>query len=58
MWLLGRYPATRVSAFVFLTPVFALAFGALWLHEPVSIRLVLAVALVAAGIVLVNRSAR
>ena len=58
MWLLGRYPATRISAFVFLTPVFALVFGAVWLHEPVSLRLVLAVALVAAGILLVNRSAR
>ena len=26
MWLLGRYPATRVSVFVFLTPAFALVF--------------------------------
>ncbi len=58
MWLLGRYPATRISSFVFLTPVFALVFGALWLHEPVSLRLWLAVALVAVGILLVNRSAR
>ena len=24
MWLLGRYPATRVSVFVFLTPLFAI----------------------------------
>ena len=58
MWLLGRYPATRISAFVFLTPVFALVFGALWLQEPVSLRLLLAVALVAVGILLVNRTAR
>jgi drug/metabolite transporter (DMT)-like permease len=28
MWMLGHYPATKVSAFVFLTPVFALAVGA------------------------------
>ena len=55
MWLLGRYPATRISVFVFLTPVFALLFGALWLGEPVSVNLVGGVALVAAGIVLVNR---
>ena len=27
MWLLGHYPATRISAFVFLTPVFALVAG-------------------------------
>ncbi len=58
MWLLGHYPATRISAFVFLTPVFALVAGAVWLHEPVSLQLVVAVALVAAGILLVNRPAR
>lgn len=57
MWLLGHYPATRISAFVFLTPVLALVVGSLWLNEPVSAQLMLAVALVAAGIVLVNRRA-
>lgn len=57
MWLLGRYPATRISVFVFLTPVFALLFGALWLGEPLSVNLIAGVALVAAGIVLVNRQA-
>ena len=31
MWMLGRYPATKISVFVFLTPLFALLFGALWL---------------------------
>ena len=55
MWLLVHYPATKISAFVFLTPIFALVMGALWLHEPVTPSLVLALALVAAGIVLVNR---
>jgi len=55
MWMLGRYPATKISAFVFLTPVFALLFGALWLHEPVTPNLVMALLMVAAGIVLVNR---
>lgn len=55
MWMLGRYPATKISAFVFLTPLFALLFGALWLHEPVTPSLLAALALVAAGIVLVNR---
>ena len=57
MWLLVHYPATKISAFVFLTPIFALVMGALWLHEPVTPSLVLALALVAAGIVLVNRRA-
>jgi drug/metabolite transporter (DMT)-like permease len=55
MWMLGRYPATKISVFVFLTPVFALMFGALWLNEPVTPSLLAALALVAAGIVLVNR---
>jgi len=55
MWMLGRYPATRISAFVFLTPLFALLFGALWLHEPLTPSLLAALALVAVGIVLVNR---
>jgi drug/metabolite transporter (DMT)-like permease len=55
MWLLGRYPAGKLSAFVFLTPVFALLFGALWLHEPVTPGLLLALALVGVGIVLVNK---
>ncbi len=55
MWMLGHYPATRISVFVFLTPVFALLFGALWLHEPVTVNLIAALSLVAGGIVLVNR---
>ncbi len=55
MWLLGRYPAGKLSAFVFLTPVFALLFGALWLQEPVTPGLLLALALVGVGIVLVNK---
>ncbi len=55
MWLLGRYPATKVSVFVFLTPLFALLVGALWLGETVTTGLLMALAAVAVGIVLVNR---
>lgn len=55
MWMLGRYPATKISVFVFLTPVFALAAGAWWLKEAITPSLLLALALVAVGIVLVNR---
>ena len=55
MWLLSRYPATRVSAFVFLTPVFTLLIGAVWLGEPVTWGLLAALALVAVGMLLVNR---
>ena len=55
MWLLGRYPVTKISVFVFLTPLFALLFGALWLNEAVTPTLIATLVLVAIGIVLVNR---
>jgi drug/metabolite transporter (DMT)-like permease len=55
MWMLMRYPAAKMSAFVFLTPVFALLFAALWLGEPVTPNLVIAIVLVGLGIILVNK---
>lgn len=55
-WLVRHYPATRLSAFTLLTPVFGLLAGALLLGEPVTARLLVALATVAAGIVLVNRT--
>ena len=55
MWMLGRYPATKIGAFALSTPVFALIFGALWLGEAVHIELVAALAAVIFGITLVNR---
>ena len=58
MWMLGRYPATQISTFVFFTPLFALLFGALWLGEAVTPGLLAALATVAAGIMLVNRRPR
>ena len=54
-WLLRHYPATRVSAFTLLTPIFGLLAGVLLLDEPVTLRLLVALAAVAAGIALVNR---
>lgn len=57
MWLLGHYPATRLSSFVFLTPLFAMVFGTLWLGEAVSVHTVAALVAVATGIVLVNKKA-
>ena len=56
--LIRRYPATRLASFTLLTPVFGLVFGALLLDEAVTLRLVIALSAVAAGIVLVNRRAR
>lgn len=58
MWLLRHYPATQVSSFTFLTPVFALVFGVALLREPLTMQLMLALAGVGAGIVLVNRRPR
>jgi drug/metabolite transporter (DMT)-like permease len=55
MWMLGRYPATKISVFVFLTPLFALLFGTLLLGEAATPTLLAALGLVVAGIVLVNR---
>lgn len=55
VWMLRHYPATRISSFTFLTPLFALVFGVALLGEPLTVQLVLALAGVALGIVLVNR---
>jgi drug/metabolite transporter (DMT)-like permease len=54
-WLVGRYSASRLSAFSFLTPIFGVLAGAWLLSEPVGPLLLLAMALVAAGLWLVNR---
>ncbi|MEO5696139.1 MAG: DMT family transporter [Burkholderiaceae bacterium] len=54
-WLVRRYPATRLGSFTLLTPVFGLLLGALLLGEPITARLVVALAAVATGILLVNR---
>jgi len=55
MWMLRHYPATQMSSFTFLTPVFALVFGVVLLKEPLTMQLVLALCGVAVGIVLVSR---
>jgi drug/metabolite transporter (DMT)-like permease len=54
-WLLQTYPASQVSVFTFLGPIFAVIAGFLLLSEPVTWRLAVALALVAFGIYLVNR---
>jgi len=57
MWLVRHYPATRISSFTFLTPLFALVFGVVLLKEPLTVQLVLALLGVGVGILLVNRKA-
>jgi drug/metabolite transporter (DMT)-like permease len=53
--LVVRYSASRVSAFTFLTPLFGVAAGHFALGDPITPPFALAVALVIAGLVLVNR---
>lgn len=57
-WLIRHYPATQLAAFTLLTPVAGLFAGVLWLSEPLTVRLVLALVAVTAGIWLVNRPRR
>jgi drug/metabolite transporter (DMT)-like permease len=54
-WLVRHYPATRISAFTLLTPVFGLVAGVALLGEPLTLRLGVALVAVCAGIWLVNR---
>jgi drug/metabolite transporter (DMT)-like permease len=54
-WLIRHYPATRISAFTLLTPVIGLVAGVVLLGDPLTLRLVLALAAVSCGIALVNR---
>lgn len=56
-WLITRYPASQLASFSFLTPIFGVVAGAVLLDEPIGIELAGAVALIAAGIYLVNRPA-
>ena len=57
-WLVRHYAATRVAAFTLLTPVFGLLAGVLLLDEPLTLRLLVALAAVCAGIALVSQPPR
>ena len=54
-WLVANYPAGRLSAFTFLTPLFGVIAGALLLGERLSAGLLVSLVLVGLGIWLVNR---
>ena len=54
-WLIRHFQATQLASFTLLTPVFGLVLGATLLGEPVTLRLVIALLAVGAGIVLVTR---
>jgi len=53
--LVVRYSAARLSVFTFLAPLFGVAAGYLVLGEPLTSAFAVAVGLVAAGLLLVNR---
>lgn len=57
-WLVATYPAGRLAAFSFLTPIFGVLAGALLLGERIGPVLAVALAMVALGIWLVNRPPR
>jgi len=57
-WLVRHYPATQVSVFTLLTPIFGLLAGVWLLAEPLTARLVVALAAVCGGIWLVSTKGR
>jgi len=54
-WLIRHYPAPKIASFTFFTPIFGVFAGWLILDEPLTIALLVALALVATGVWLVNR---
>lgn len=57
-WLVRRYPATGLASFIFLTPVFGVTCSGLILGEPLSVHIFVALALIAVGLIVVNRPRR
>jgi drug/metabolite transporter (DMT)-like permease len=55
-WLVRHYPATRISAFTLLTPIFGLLAGFALLGDPLTPRLLAALVAVCVGIALVSRA--
>jgi drug/metabolite transporter (DMT)-like permease len=53
--LMIRYSASRLSAFTFLTPIFGVLAGHFVLGEALAAGFLAALALVAGGLILVNR---
>lgn len=54
-WLINNYPATKISSFIFLTPLLGVIEGVVLLDETLSIRLIIALVMVCIGIYIVNR---
>lgn len=54
-WLINNYAVSRLSSFTFLTPIFGVIAGAIFLNEQLTTSLLSALILVGTGIYLVNR---
>lgn len=57
-WMVGRYPASKLSNFAFLTPAFGVLLSGLILGEPLGWKIVAALGLIALGLIVVSRPAR
>jgi drug/metabolite transporter (DMT)-like permease len=55
LWLMTRYPASRVMAFLMITPAFGVAAGVLLLGEPLTVHLGIGLVVIVLGLWLVNR---
>ena len=54
-WLIHRYTVSRLAAFTFMTPLFAVILGGLVLDEPLALLVWVGLACVAGGLYVVNR---
>lgn len=54
-WLISNYSVARLSSFTFLTPLFGVLSGIVFLKEPLTMNLIIALFLVGCGIFVVNR---
>jgi drug/metabolite transporter (DMT)-like permease len=52
--LIHRYSVSRLSSFTFFTPIFGVLFGILFLHEELTVSLMIGLPMVSMGIFLVN----
>ncbi|MDG2473728.1 MAG: DMT family transporter [Paracoccaceae bacterium] len=58
LWLLSIYPASGIASFAFLTPIFGMTFGWLFLNEQLSNSIAIAAGLIIFGIFLINKPER
>lgn len=54
-WLIAHYPAAKLSAYTFFTPLFGVLCGVFFLNEAFTAGVLIALILVASGIYLVNK---